>query len=192
MKDDLLATAARSLAAAVGSADRAGLLDRSLPADSMPSGSPPTVREAAGGAAYDLAFVPHTLSGRALDDDPPAERGTDLLGEDPGAALDALAERAAAAVRAHEDPTSTTHLSYGDFPARDYVRDVTGYYGLLAVDVRAVTGEEPPEELVRGLWEHLQPFAEQWRAWGVLGPRVDVAEDAPLLDRLRGLTGRRP
>jgi hypothetical protein len=192
VKDDLLATAARSLAAAVGRAARARVLDRPLPADSMPSGAPPTVREAANGAAYDLAFVPHTLGGRALDDDPPAERGADLLGDDPDSALEALAERAVAAVRAHEDPTSTTHLSYGDLPARDYVRDITGYYGLLAVDVDAVTGHEPPHELVEGLWEHLQPFAEQWREWGVLGPRVEVAEDAPLLDRLRGLTGRRP
>lgn len=192
MKDELLATAARSLAAAVASAARGGHLDEPLPADSMPGGAPPTVREGARGAAYDLAFVPHTLSGRALDDDPPAAKDADLLGDDPGGALSALAQRAVAAVGTHEDPASTTHLSYGDLPAQDYVRDITGYYGVLALDVCAVTGDEPPEDLVRGLWEHLLPFAEDWRAIGVFGPRVEVADDAPLLDRLRGLTGRRP
>ena len=44
----------------------------------------------------------------------------------------------------------------------------------------------------RGLWDEIAPSAEEWRKLGVYGPAVPVPEDAPLQDRLLGLTGRRP
>ena len=40
--------------------------------------------------------------------------------------------------------------------------------------------------------EPLSPVAEEWRAIGVFGPKVDVPDDAPLQDRLLALTGRQP
>ncbi len=47
-------------------------------------------------------------------------------------------------------------------------------------------------ELVQGLWDEIAPDAEEWRKIGVYGPRVEVPDDAPLQDRLLGLTGRQP
>ena len=57
-----------------------------------------------------------------------------------------------------------------------------------------VIGVDPalPDELVQGLWDELVPVADEWRAIGVLGAEVAVPADAPLLDRLLGLTGRDP
>jgi len=49
-----------------------------------------------------------------------------------------------------------------------------------------------PADLVAGLWEELEPHAEQWRQIGVFGPKVDVPASASLQDRLLGLTGRPP
>lgn len=49
-----------------------------------------------------------------------------------------------------------------------------------------------PEEPVEGIWAQISPHAEQWREIGVFPPAVEVAPDAPLLDRLLGLTGRDP
>ena len=49
-----------------------------------------------------------------------------------------------------------------------------------------------PPTLVQGLWEELSPQAEEWREMGVYGPKVEVPDDAPLQDRLLGLTGRQP
>jgi len=40
--------------------------------------------------------------------------------------------------------------------------------------------------------DELSPHAEEWRAIGVFGPAVNVPADAPLQDRLLGLTGRDP
>ena len=47
-------------------------------------------------------------------------------------------------------------------------------------------------DLVQGLWDELSPVADEWRQMGALPPRVAVADDAPLQDRLLGLTGRDP
>ena len=46
--------------------------------------------------------------------------------------------------------------------------------------------------LVQGLWDELAPNAEEWRTIGVFPAAVPVPEDAPLLHRLLGLTGRSP
>ncbi|WP_246006930.1 TIGR03086 family metal-binding protein [Actinomadura pelletieri] len=61
-------------------------------------------------------------------------------------------------------------------------------------DLAVATGHEPafPDDVVRAAWEHLVPTAEVGREYGAFGPEVSVPEDAPLLDRLVGLSGRDP
>ena len=49
-----------------------------------------------------------------------------------------------------------------------------------------------PEPLVQGVWDEINPHAEEWRAIGVFPAAISVPDDAPLQDRLLGLTGRRP
>jgi hypothetical protein len=49
-----------------------------------------------------------------------------------------------------------------------------------------------PEALVQGVWDEVSPHAEEWRTIGVYPAAVPVPDDAPLLDRLLGLTGRDP
>jgi hypothetical protein len=49
-----------------------------------------------------------------------------------------------------------------------------------------------PDDLVRGIWDEVSPHAEEWRSIGVYPDAVPVPTDAPLLNRLLGLTGRRP
>lgn len=55
-------------------------------------------------------------------------------------------------------------------------------------------GADPtlPPELVQGIWDELTPHIEEWRKIGVFGEAVAVPQDAPLQDRLLGLTGRQP
>ena len=63
-----------------------------------------------------------------------------------------------------------------------------------AYDIPKVIGIDPalPPALVEGLWEQSVPMAEEWRAMGIIGPKVDVPDDAPLQARLLGLSGRQP
>jgi hypothetical protein len=43
-----------------------------------------------------------------------------------------------------------------------------------------------------GLWDELTPVAEEWRKIGVFPVAVPAADDAPLMQRLLGITGRGP
>jgi uncharacterized protein (TIGR03086 family) len=154
----------------------------------------PTLREIVGYHAYDDAWVPDMVAGRTMDEVGRDRYGPDLLGDDPRRAFATLVDRACDAVAALDDLDRTVHCSFGDFTAREYLWQVTMFRGLRAHDLALVVGLEPDlePELVDGLWTEIEPHAEEWRAIGVLPPRVTVRDDAAPLDRLLGLTGRHP
>jgi uncharacterized protein (TIGR03086 family) len=154
----------------------------------------PTLREIVNYHAYDDAWVPDMLAGRTLDEAGRDKFDGDLLGDDPKASFAAIVERACAAAERLDDLERIVHCSFGDFPARAYLWQLNYFRGLRAHDIARVIGADPtlPDELVQGLWEEVGPQAEQWRAIGVLPPAVPVPDDAPLQDRLLGLTGRDP
>ena len=143
--------------------------------------------------AYDSAWVPDVLAGRTIAEVGDAYDG-DLLGGDPRAGYRRWSERAVAAAADLDDLDRTVHLSYGDFPAREYLKHITSFRCFRAYDVARWIGLDTrlPDDLVRGMWEELLPEVETWRAMGVFGPAVPVPEDAPLQDRLLGLVGRDP
>jgi uncharacterized protein (TIGR03086 family) len=152
-----------------------------------------TLREKINAHAYDDAWVPDTLAGKTIEEVGDTYKG-DLLGTDPTASWHRITEQSQAAVRALDDLDRTVHLTYGDFPAREYLKHITLFRGLQAYDLARIIGADDhlPDDLVRGIWDEVEPVAEDWRAIGVFGPEVDVPADAPLQDRLLGLTGRRP
>src|SRR5437773_2192919 len=86
------------------------------------------------------------------------------------------------------------HTSFGDFKAREYLWQINMFRGLRAHDIAKVIGAgvELPADLVQGIWDEISPHAEEWRKMGVFPEAVAVPSDAPLLDRLLGLTGRDP
>jgi len=153
-----------------------------------------TLREVIAYHAYDLAWMPDMLAGRTMDEVGQDAFKGDLLGDDPQGNFARIGDAARAAVRELDDPERMVHCSYGDFPAREYLMHINGFHGLRAHDLAEVIGVESalPDDLVQGLWDEIAPHAEEWRAIGVFGPKVEVAEDAPLQDRLLGLTGRQP
>ena len=68
------------------------------------------------------------------------------------------------------------------------------FRGMRAHDIAQVIGVDVtlPDALVQGMWDEISPNAEEWRSIGVFPPAIPVPADASLLDRLLGLTGRRP
>jgi uncharacterized protein (TIGR03086 family) len=167
-----------------------------MPADFARSqtDSTPTLREIIGYHAYDDAWVPDMLAGRTMDEVGNEKHKGDLLGDDPEGNFARIVEIACSAAKDFGDYGRTVHCSFGDFSARDYFTQVTMFRGMRARDIARVIGVEPnlPDELVQGLWDQISPHAEAWRAIGVFGPKVPVLDDAPLLERLLGLTGRDP
>lgn len=154
----------------------------------------PTLREVINYHAYDDAWVPDMLAGRTMDEVGRDKFDGDLLGADPQGCFASIVDTACAAVEALDDLDRIVHCSFGDFTAREYLWQINSFRGLRAHDLALVIGVEPdlPDDLVLGLWEEVSPNAEEWRSFGVFPPAVAVPDDAPLLDRLLGITGRQP
>jgi uncharacterized protein (TIGR03086 family) len=144
--------------------------------------------------AYDDAWVPDMLAGLTMDETGSEKFDGDLLGEEPVASFEAIVDRACTAAAAVTDLDAVAHLSFGDYLVREYLWQINQFRALRAYDIARVIGVDPdlPDELVQGLWDELTPNAEEWRTIGVFPAAVPVADDAPLLHRLLGLTGRSP
>lgn len=154
----------------------------------------PTLREIIGYHAYDDAWVPDTLSGKTMDEVGRDKFKGDLLADDPKARFAEVVEKACAAVSEFVDLDRVVHLSFGDFSAREYFWQINMFRGLRAYELAKVIGADVqlPDDLVQGIWDEISPHAEEWRKIGVFQKAVDVPQNAPLLERLLGLTGRDP
>jgi uncharacterized protein (TIGR03086 family) len=142
---------------------------------------------------YDEAWVPDVLDGKSK-----REVGTkydgDLLGDDPKASWHKYYDKAVEAVKNAADMTKVVHMSYGDYPAGEYLTHITSFRGFRAYDIAKLIGVDPTldPELVQGMWDAFSPHAEEWRAMGVFKEAVPVPDDAPLQDKLLAMTGRDP
>lgn len=154
----------------------------------------PKLREIVNYHAYDDSWVPDMLAGRTMDEAGREKFKGDLLGDDPKGSFTTIVDRACAAVLEHKDLDQTVHASFGDFPARVYLWQITYFRGARAHEIAKAIGIDPtlPDDLVQGMWDELSPVAEEWRKIGVFPPAVSVPDDASLQDRLLGLTGRDP
>lgn len=144
--------------------------------------------------AYDDAWVPDILSGKTMEEADKSKYDGDLLGDDPKGNFAALVEAACQAVAKDYDPERLTHLTYGDFPAKEYLRHITSFRFFRIYDISKLIGILPkiPEDMVQAMWDQTRPSVEEWRKMGVYGPEIKVAGDASLEDRLMGLVGREP
>jgi uncharacterized protein (TIGR03086 family) len=167
--------------------------DAVVPAEMTPRLPGSTLRTVINYHAYDDAWVPDVLAGKTIEEVGDTWKG-DLLGDHPKLNFASIVETAVLAVRGFDDLGRTVHLTYGDWPAREYLKHITSFRGLRAFDIAKFIGADTrlPDDLVQGLWDEIAPEAEEWRKIGVYGPAVEVPEGAPLQDRLLGLTGRRP
>jgi uncharacterized protein (TIGR03086 family) len=154
----------------------------------------PTLRTIIAYHAFDDAWVPDTLSGRTMDEAGKTKFDGDLLGDDPKAAFAAIVEKACTAASQLDNLDRTAHLSFGDFPVREYLWQINTFRGFRAWEIAKVIGVDPtlPDDLVHGLWDEISPVADEWRKYGVFGPAIAVPENALLMQRLLGLTGRDP
>jgi uncharacterized protein (TIGR03086 family) len=170
--------------------------DLVVPTEMTPRLPGSTLRRVIAYHAYDEAWVPDTLAGKTIAEVGEAHGDSqgDLLGDEPKAVFAGLVAAAVRAVRDLTDLDRVVHLSYGDWPAREYLKHITYFRGGRVYDISRFigAGTAMPPELVQGLWDVLAPQAEEWRALGVFGPAVEVPDDAPLQDRLLALTGRDP
>ncbi|WP_337059774.1 hypothetical protein [Kineococcus sp. G2] len=156
--------------------------------------SDPTLRELLNYHAYDDAWVPAMLAGRTMAEVGEDAHSGDLLGADPVAAFERIAEDAIAAAQGLDDLDRTVHCSFGDYSARDYLWQVIAFRALRAVEIARLIGADDrlEPELVEPLLAYLRVHAEEWRSYGVFGPALPAPEGATAQEELLALTGRRP
>lgn len=153
-----------------------------------------TLREIINYHAYDDAWVPDMLTGKTMEEVGKEKFDGDLLGDDPKGNFAAIVQKACEAASACTDLDMVVHCSFGDYKAREYFWQINLFRGLRAYDIAKVIGVDPtiPDALIQGIWDEVSPCAEEWRSYGVFPAKVEVPEDASLMNRLLGLTGRQP
>lgn len=138
----------------------------------------PTLLDILGRHAYDEAWIPDVIAGRAAADGDPFAHA-DLLGDDPITAYDALNDTATAAVQ-KGDIAETFRFTYGDYPAAEGFAHLATYRAFQAYSIAKHFGIpfHLSPELVDGFTEHVTPHADEWRQWGVFPPAIDPPADA--------------
>ena len=94
--------------------------DAVVPTEMAPRQPGSTLRQIVNYHAQDDAWVPDVLAGKTIAQVGGAHDG-DLLGDAPKAAFARLAASAVDAARGFTDLGRTVHLSYGDYPAREFL-----------------------------------------------------------------------
>lgn len=153
-----------------------------------------TLRDVINYHAYDDSWIPDMMAGKTMEEAGKNKFDGDLLDGTPKENFAAIVEKACRAVRENYDPERIVHYTYGDYPAHAALEHAIIFRGLRVHGIAQVIGidTEMPDDLVQGLWDVIEPQAEDLRVIGVFPPKVEVPEDAPLQDRLLGLAGRKP
>ncbi len=160
----------------------------------MPAGitsKPANLRDTINYHAYDDAWVPDVLAGKTK-----AEVGDKyehiLASDDPKKEYATYNSRAIEAVRAFSDLEKIVHLSYGDFPAKEYLQHIVSFRGFRTYDIAKLIGASTTmaADLVQGLWDEFTPVIEGYRQMGIFPPAIAVSDDADLQTKLLGLVGR--
>jgi uncharacterized protein (TIGR03086 family) len=148
------------------------------------------VRTLVNHVAGEYFWVPEMMAGKTVSDVGSRLDG-DLLGDDP---LEALASATRGAQAAADNPESLTrivHLSFGDVPGSEYLKQMAIDSVIHAWDLaRAIGADETLDpELVDFAFDELRQHAEDWRSGGAFGPAKEPA-DSSSQARLLALTGR--
>src|SRR2546423_575514 len=114
----------------------------------------------------------------------------DLLGSNPVVSAAEAAREAEAAVRLDQ----TVHLSFGDLPGSEYLRQLIADHLIHAWDLAAAigAGRTLDPEVVRECARWYAEHEDSYRSSGVVAARVSVPASASEQDRLLGAFGRDP
>lgn len=148
------------------------------------------VRALVNHVAGEYLWVPEMLAGRTI-----AEVGDrfdgDVLGDEPLQTLIHARDAALAAVDRPGALGTTVHLSFGDQPAGEYVKQMTIDSVIHSWDLACGIGADLTldPELVELSYAALQDSAEAWRSAGAFGPKKASAAESTQA-KLLALTGR--
>jgi uncharacterized protein (TIGR03086 family) len=140
---------------------------------------------------YESLWVPAMLEGKTVAEVGDTYEG-DILGNDPVAAWDKADDRARAAVGALDSLESVTHLSFGDYPAEEYLMQALFDLHIHGWDLRTGIGDDTPmdDELTEYLYPWAEKTMEMYRAGGVVGPAPPIPDNASMQTKILAQAGR--
>lgn len=152
-----------------------------------------TVRDLVNHVVYEQLWVPDVLARRTIEEVGDKYEG-DVLADDPLRAWQVASDAARSAVLTPGSTEGEVHLSFGDHPAEEYLRQLTLDLTVHGWDLATAIGADAgvPDELAERLLAYAEPNHEQWAATGLFDPAVPVPADADPTTRLVALLGRRP
>ena len=152
-----------------------------------------TLRDVINYHAYDEAWIPDMLAGKTMEEVGKEKYDGDLLGETPKENFALLVKKSIEAAHNLDGLKRVVHYSYGDYLADEALGHAIIFRGFRAHDLAKVIGinSDLPADLVQAMWNIIEPQAEILRDMGVFPPKVEVPDDAPLQERLLGLSGRK-
>jgi len=162
-----------------------------LPMPPGMSAKPGNLREAVYWHTRDDAWVPDTLAGKTIKevgdiyDD--LLTATDIRGNYTKYNL-----KANDAVRKFTDLDRVTHLSYGDFPAKDYLLHLVIFRAFRSYDIARMLGADTAmaDGFVKALTDAISPQIEFFRKNGIFPPPRQIAGNATPQQKLMAMTGR--
>lgn len=155
------------------------------------SSKPGTLGDAVRYHTYDDAWVPDVLAGKTKEE--VGDQYEHLLKDgDIQANYAQYNARAIEAVRDFAELDRVTHLSYGDFPARDYLQHIISFRAFRSYDIAKLIGADTKmdDKFVQALLDEYSPVIEGFRKIGVFPPALEVAEDASPQTKLLAMAGR--
>jgi hypothetical protein len=160
----------------------------------MPPGmsrKPGTLADAVRYHTYDDAWVPDVLAGKTKEE--VGDIYEELLSaKDIQGNYRKYNQRANDAVRDFTDLDRVTYLSYGDFPAKDYLQHIVTFRAFRSYDIAKLIGADTTmgDDFVQALLDELTPVVEGYRQMGVFPPAIKVDDDASLQTKLLAMVGR--
>jgi uncharacterized protein (TIGR03086 family) len=136
-------------------------------------------------------WVPELLAGKTVDEVGDRFDG-DVLGDNPAASWEAAAGPAVDAIQADGAMTTTTHLSFGDFPGEQYALQIFADHLVHGWDLATAIGADTkldPEQVQAGL-EWFEAVEDDYRAAGAIGERPPIADGASPQTVLLAMFGR--
>jgi hypothetical protein len=142
---------------------------------------------------WDSAWIPDGLAGETIEEVGDShEHLLKLRSEELKSNFARYNQRAIAAVRGLHDLDRIVHLTYGDFPAREYLQQNVAARAFWAYDIAKLIGADftLADDFVQALTEEFTPVVESYRQLGLFPPAVKVANDASPQTKLLAMFGR--
>ncbi len=160
----------------------------------MPKGTsrePISLKTAVQYHTYDDAWVPDVLEGKNAED---VGDQYEFLrtNEDVKKEYEKYNKRANDAVRDFTELDRVTYLSYGQYPAKDYLQHIISFRAFRSYDIAKLIGADTTmaADFVDALLDEFSPVVEAYRQMGVFPPAIPVGPNATPQEKLLGLVGR--